>query len=147
MTPSPTPWCTNYPVNLVNPVYLTKAFSLHSTPRVVLSIENYKKEELIMGTKGRPRPENLRHKLRQIRIDLGLSQSEMIRHLGFEDSMHVGRISEYEQGSREPSLLVLLGYAHAARVHLEELVDDDLDLPARLPGSVPYRRYPESRCG
>ena len=100
-----------------------------------------------MGTKGRPRPENLRHKLRQIRIDLGLSQSEMIRHLGFEDSMHVGRISEYEQGSREPSLLVLLGYAHAARVHLEELVDDDLDLPARLPGSVPYRRYPESRCG
>src|SRR5215213_8615871 len=93
-----------------------------------------------MGTKGRPRPENLRHKLRQIRIDLGLSQSEMIRRLGFEDSMHVGRISEYEQGLREPSLLVLLAYARAARVHLEDLVDDNIDLPARLPGSVFYGR-------
>ena len=93
-----------------------------------------------MGTKGRPRPVNLSRKLRQIRIDLELSQAEMIRRLGFEDSMHVGRISEYELSMREPSLLILLAYARVAGVHLEHIVDDDLDLPASLPGRVRYRR-------
>jgi transcriptional regulator with XRE-family HTH domain len=93
-----------------------------------------------MGTKVRPRPTNLRHKLRQIRIELGLSQVKMIERLGFGDSMHVARISEYEQGLREPSLHVLLAYGRVARVHLEQLIDDNLDLPARLPGKAPYRR-------
>ena len=89
-----------------------------------------------MGTKGRPRPVNLGQKLRQIRIDLELSQTEMIRRLGFEDSMHVGRISEYELSIREPSLLILLAYARIAGVHLEQIVDDDLDLPTSLAGRV-----------
>ena len=93
-----------------------------------------------MGTKLRPRPGNLSQKLRQIRIDLALSQVEIIRRLGFEDSLHVGRILEYEQGLREPSLLVLLAYARLARVHLEDLVDDEIDLPVRLPNRVFYRR-------
>jgi transcriptional regulator with XRE-family HTH domain len=93
-----------------------------------------------MGTKVRPYPRNLSQKLRQIRIDLALSQMEIVRRLGFGDSLHVGRISEYEQGLREPSLLVLLAYARLARVHLEDLVDDNIDLPARLPNSVFYRR-------
>lgn len=34
---------------------------------------------------------------------------------------------------REPSLLVLLNYARAAGVYLDVLVDDELDLPERLP--------------
>ena len=93
-----------------------------------------------MGTKVRPRPMNLMHKLRQIRVDLELSQTKMIERLGFEDSMHVARISEYEQGLREPSLYVLLAYARVAGVHLEQLVDDNLDLPARLPRPRLYRR-------
>ena len=93
-----------------------------------------------MGTKVRPRPRNLSRKLRQIRIDLGLSQLQMIRRLGFEDSLHPGRISEYESSMREPSLLILLAYARLAGVHLEEIVDDDLDLPPRLPGRVIYFR-------
>jgi transcriptional regulator with XRE-family HTH domain len=93
-----------------------------------------------MGTKVRPRPRNLSRKLRQIRIDLGLSQLQMIRRLGFEDSLHPGRISEYELSMREPSLLILLAYARLAGVHLEEIVDDDLDLPPRLPGRVIYFR-------
>ena len=92
-----------------------------------------------MGTRMRPRPINLSQKLRQIRIDLGLSQSELVRRLGFEDSLHVGRISEYELSMREPSLILLLAYARLARVHLEDLVDDDIDLPPRLPGRVMYR--------
>jgi len=100
-----------------------------------------------MGTKVRPRPTNLRHKLRQIRIDLGLSQLKMVERLGFADAMHVARISEFEQGLREPSLFVLLAYGRLAGVHLEQLVDDDLDLPARLPGKAPYRRSTHDRRG
>lgn len=92
-----------------------------------------------MGTRMRPRPINLSQKLRQIRIDLGLSQSELVRRLGFEDSLHVGRISEYELSMREPSLILLLAYARLARIHLEDLVDDEIDLPSRLPGRVMYR--------
>ena len=93
-----------------------------------------------MSTKVRPRPGNLSQKLRQIRIDLALSQMEIVRRLGFGDSLHVGRISEYEQGLREPSLLVLLAYARLAGVHLEDLVDDDIDLPPRLPNSESHPR-------
>jgi len=93
-----------------------------------------------MGTKGRPRPANLSRKLRQIRINLKLSQAETVRRLGFGDSFHVGRISEYESNMREPSLLVLLAYARLARVHLEDIVDDAIDLPGRLPGRVIYER-------
>ena len=95
-----------------------------------------------MGAKGRPRPVNLSRKLRQIRITLRLSQAEMVRRLGFGDSFHVGRISEYESNLREPSLLILLAYARVARVHLEDIVDDAIALPARLPGSIIYD-YPE----
>ena len=82
-----------------------------------------------MGTKGRPRPANLSRKLRQIRINLELSQAETVRRLGFGDSFHVGRISEYESNVREPSLVVLLAYARLARVHLEDLVDPDAEQP------------------
>jgi hypothetical protein len=34
--------------------------------------------------------------------------------------------------------MVLLEYARVARVHLEEIVDDRLDLPSALPGRVKY---------
>jgi transcriptional regulator with XRE-family HTH domain len=93
-----------------------------------------------MGTKGRLRPASLSRKLRQIRIHLKLSQADIVRRLGFEDSFHVGRISEYESNKREPSLVVLLAYARLARVHLEDIVDDGIDLPVRLPGRVIYER-------
>ena len=52
--------------------------------------------------------------------------------------IHPGRISEYELGLREPSLITLLAYAHAARVHLEDLVDDEVLLPNSLPGTFDY---------
>ena len=87
----------------------------------------------------RPRPERLAEKLLQIRTGLGLSQTQMLERLGFSDTMHYGRISEYEQDKREPSLITLLAYARAASVHLEDIVDDDFDLPRKLPGNVNYR--------
>ena len=50
----------------------------------------------------------------------------MLTRMGLEETMHYGRISEYEQGKREPTLMTLLAYARAASVHLEDVVDDDL---------------------
>lgn len=87
----------------------------------------------------RPRPERLASKLLEIREGLGLSQSQMLKHLGLEDDMHYGRISQYENNEREPTLMTLMAYARAACVHLEDIVSDNLDLPAKLPGNVNYR--------
>ena len=91
-----------------------------------------------MGKKARPKPERLGEKLRQIRLTLGLTQMEMPRRLGAEGVIRHARISEYEQGIREPSLMVLLGYARLAGVHMEALVDDELDLPDKLPGTTQH---------
>jgi transcriptional regulator with XRE-family HTH domain len=81
----------------------------------------------------RPKPKRLAEKLRQIRLALGLSQTEMLRRLGLEEEMLYARISEYETGQREPSLLTLLAYSRAAGVLMEEIADDEVDLPAKLP--------------
>jgi transcriptional regulator with XRE-family HTH domain len=81
----------------------------------------------------RPKPERLAGKLLQIRNAFGLSQTEMLRRLGLEDSMKYTRISEYELGIREPSLMTLLQYARAANVSTDVLIDDELDLPEKLP--------------
>ena len=47
--------------------------------------------------------------------------------------------AEYEQGKREPNLMVLLAYARTAMVHLEDIVADEFELPRKLPGKVHYR--------
>jgi transcriptional regulator with XRE-family HTH domain len=60
--------------------------------------------------------------------------------------MHYSRISEYEQGIREPALMTLLAYARVAGVHLEDIVDDELDLPAKLPGIVNYQGLQRKRA-
>ena len=92
-----------------------------------------------MGRKPRMKPERFSEKLVQIRTELGLSQSELLRHLGLEEAMDYRRISEFERGTTEPPLLVVLQYARAAGVHMEDIVDDELDLPARLPGKVRHQ--------
>jgi transcriptional regulator with XRE-family HTH domain len=58
----------------------------------------------------------------------------MSRRLGFEELVQ-GTVSAFESGAREPSLLVLLEYAHVANVSVECLIDDGLDLPEKLPAS------------
>jgi transcriptional regulator with XRE-family HTH domain len=85
-----------------------------------------------MGKTHRRKPEHLGEKLLYIRQALGLSQNQLIRRLGFEELVQ-GTISAFESGGREPSLLVLLAYARAANVSVESLIDDDLDLPDKLP--------------
>ncbi len=86
-----------------------------------------------MGKRARMRQERLAGKLLQVRNALGLSQSEMLRRLGFEDVLDYKRISEYELGKNEPPLAVLLSYARAAGVCVDLLIDDELDLPDKLP--------------
>ena len=83
----------------------------------------------------RPKPKHLAAKLRRIREALGLSQSEMLRRLGFENVHAYTRISSYELGRNEPPAMVLLEYARIANVYVEVLIDDELDLPARLPSA------------
>jgi transcriptional regulator with XRE-family HTH domain len=72
----------------------------------------------------------------------------MLRRLGVEDQIDYTMISKYELDKNEPPLEILLEYARAAGVLMEDIVDDDLDLPARLPGKVRYqglKRKPASR--
>jgi hypothetical protein len=57
----------------------------------------------------------------------------MHRQLGVEDEIAYTRISEYELDKAEPTLMVLLRYARVAGVNMEVLVDDEMNLPARLP--------------
>lgn len=83
----------------------------------------------------RERPERLAEKLLQIRTALGLSQGEMLSRLGMGDKIYRFYISNFETGRREPTLLVLLEYARAANVYVEALIDDELDLPDKLPSA------------
>jgi transcriptional regulator with XRE-family HTH domain len=48
-------------------------------------------------------------------------------------TVYPGNVSRFEQGVREPPLLVLLAYARAANVPIDVMVDDDMDLPQILP--------------
>jgi len=93
-----------------------------------------------MGIKPRLRPEYLAEKLLQIRLALGLSQSEMLRHLRVEDLINYKQISKYETGVSEPPLIILLQYARVVGIQMEVLADDKLDLPARLPAKPKHSR-------
>lgn len=86
-----------------------------------------------MGGRARVRQERLADKLRRIRLELGLSQTEMLKRLGVEDLIVYNQISRYETGDREPPLRILLEYARVAGVCTDVLINDDLDLPAKLP--------------
>jgi transcriptional regulator with XRE-family HTH domain len=88
-----------------------------------------------MGKGKRERPTRLAGKLAKIRKAFALSQNEMLRHLRLGDKLTREEVSAYERGVREPSLLTLLKYAEAAGVWVDVLINDDLDLPDKLPCS------------
>jgi transcriptional regulator with XRE-family HTH domain len=87
-----------------------------------------------MGS-ARERPARLAEKLLQIRNALGVSQGGMLHRLGMGESGYRHYVSHFETGKREPSLLILLQYARVANVHVEALIDDELDLPDKLPSA------------
>lgn len=95
-----------------------------------------------MGRTSRRRPAGLAAKLLHIRQELELSQNELISRLGFKELVQ-GTISAYESGRREPSLLVLLAYARAANVSVEALIDDELELPGKLPSRAKHEGTPK----
>jgi len=79
-----------------------------------------------MGQHARPKPRYLAAKLLAIRQRLGVSQSEMVRLLNSQLSS--ARVSEYESGIREPSLLTILAYSRAANISVERIIDDQLTI-------------------
>jgi transcriptional regulator with XRE-family HTH domain len=85
-----------------------------------------------MGKTARERPERLPAKLLQIRLSLGFSQNEMLVELNLADRIDRSAISGYETGAREPTLITLLKYARLAGVHVDVLIDDEMDLPKKF---------------
>jgi transcriptional regulator with XRE-family HTH domain len=91
-----------------------------------------------MGSGARQRSERLASKLREIRLALGLSQGGMVKRLGLAGHIGRERVSAFEKEGlegREPPLPVLLKYAEVAGVWVDALIDDDLDLPKKLPAT------------
>lgn len=89
-----------------------------------------------MGRGARRRPTLLAAKLREIRDRLGhLSQVEWVERLGLTDYIDQGDISDFERGIREPDLLTLKAYADEARISTDYLIDDEVDLPDKLPAA------------
>lgn len=92
-----------------------------------------------MGKRARQKPLRLGEKLLQVRNTFGLSQAEMFRRLEAEELTPLKQISKYELGITEPPLAVLLRYARVAGVCVEVLIDDELELPARLPAKPEHK--------
>jgi transcriptional regulator with XRE-family HTH domain len=80
-----------------------------------------------MGTQRRAQPKLLSAKLLFIRQQLGLSQSQMLRALKLPWEYSIARISEFENGTREPNLIVLLHYSKVSRVSINEIADDTIE--------------------
>ena len=91
-----------------------------------------------MGRASREMPLRLGEKLLQIRTALGLSQEGMLRRLGLAEDYGRHYMSGFETGEREPSLSVLLQYSEIAKVWINALVDDAVNLPDKIPGTEMY---------
>jgi transcriptional regulator with XRE-family HTH domain len=75
-------------------------------------------------------PKKLGRKMRQIREQLGMSQREIVTALNYKDTpLRASQISQYENGQREPTMMLVLAYARLAKVSVESLIDDKMKLP------------------
>lgn len=82
-----------------------------------------------MGARKRHIPKRLPEKLKAIRKNLGLTTEEMVEKLNCpEIPLHRSSITQYEKGRRDPFLIVLLQYSRLAKVSVNVLIDDSLDL-------------------
>lgn len=73
-------------------------------------------------------PKKLAKKLRLIRLRAGLSQTEMVKALKYSGPLRSSQISQFENGIREPDLMLLLAYARLGKVSVERLIDDKLSI-------------------
>jgi transcriptional regulator with XRE-family HTH domain len=92
-----------------------------------------------MARSPRLKSARLPEKLVQIRLALGLSQNEMLRSLELHEKLSRTTISAYELGTGEPPLPILLRYARLAGVSTDVLIDDELDLPQKLPAKSKHK--------
>jgi transcriptional regulator with XRE-family HTH domain len=78
----------------------------------------------------RPAPKYLGEKLQLIRLRLGLTQAQLVKELNYKASpLRASQISNFEQGKREPPLMLLLAYARLAGISTDVLIDDKMKLP------------------
>jgi|SRR5215213_479774 len=109
---------------------ITKVEKQSEEPSESFSEDNEQASESLSADKiqkrgGRPprtKPKLLAAKLKVIREKLQMSQSQLVTALDVKIS--TARISEYEKGTREPNMLLLLAYARLADVAVETLIDD-----------------------
>ena len=92
-----------------------------------------------MGRASKRKPQRLAEKLLFNRTMLGLSQNEMIKRLGNPNGILQASISGYELGTRTPPLEILLLYAQIAGICTDILINDDLDLPEKLPSQPKHK--------
>ena len=93
-----------------------------------------------MGRVSREKPKRLAEKLLKIRVDLELSQNQMLEKLGLGEKVFRSAVSGYELGTREPTLPILLKYARLAGISTDILIDDELDLPEKLPSKPKHKK-------
>jgi transcriptional regulator with XRE-family HTH domain len=99
-----------------------------------------------MGRASLTRPSSLAAKLLHIRLSLDLLQNGLIRYLQLGDELTQAEVSAFERGVRIPPLHILLQYARAVGVYVDYLIDDELELPDKLPQKthpLPLKKRPE----
>jgi DNA-binding XRE family transcriptional regulator len=96
-----------------------------------------------MGRGRRARPKKLQEKVCEIRRKLAITQDEMAHSLvehGAEKTTHSGYIADFETGKRAPSLLGVLAYSKLVGVCADVLLDDEIELPEKLPSRPKHKR-------
>ena len=96
-----------------------------------------------MGKKRRTQPKRLKRKLKTIRVKVEASQKRMadlLKDYAPNEIIAPGHISDFELGKREPNLIVLLAYSKLSNIPLNNIVDDELDLPEKLQGKLKQKR-------
>jgi hypothetical protein len=89
-----------------------------------------------MGTGTRPKPLD---SVTATNVALGLSQKWVSQLSDLQDDIPFHEISSSEQSTHEPALPILLKYTEAAGICVDVLIDDELDLPKKLPGNPKHR--------
>jgi len=58
-----------------------------------------------------------------------MSQRQIVDALNYTATpLRASQISQYEQGQREPTMMLVLAYARLAKVSVESLIDDKMKL-------------------
>lgn len=94
-----------------------------TTPRII-SVNCGGRSNNSMGN-ARPRLKLMPEKLLLIREYLNVNEPVMARLLGLSKTGHV---SDYENGVREPNLMVTLGYSRLGKVSMASVVDDEVNV-------------------